>query len=73
MPGLPGSGRGAASSHAFHGGIRLQGTVGERIAAALLGLKGYRIVEQNVRVMTSKGLRVVDYIVERRGNTPQWR
>jgi RHS repeat-associated protein len=58
---------GAASRAAFQGGIRLQGAVAERIAGAQLALKGYRIVGKQVRVMTSAGERVVDYIVERAG------
>jgi RHS repeat-associated protein len=55
------------SSEAIQVGIRVQGAAAERIAAVQLGLKGYRIVGAQVRVMTSEGLRVVDFIVEREG------
>jgi RHS repeat-associated protein len=58
---------GNAARGAFQGGIRLQGAVAERIAGAQLALKGYRIVGKQVRVMTSAGERIVDYIVERGG------
>jgi hypothetical protein len=64
---VAGLGAGAASRAAFQGGIRLQGAVGERIAGAQLALKGYRIIGRHVRVLTTAGDRVVDFIVERGG------
>jgi hypothetical protein len=55
------------SSEAIRVGIGVQGAAAERIAAAELGLKGYRIVGRHVTVMTTEGLRYVDLIVEREG------
>jgi hypothetical protein len=64
---LQGLRAGLASRAAFQGGIRLQGRVAEHIARAQLLLKGYRIVGEQVRVATSAGERIVDFIVEREG------
>jgi RHS repeat-associated protein len=45
----------------------IKGRIGERTVEAMLRLKGYKIVGKNVTVRTSKGVRFVDYIVEKAG------
>jgi RHS repeat-associated protein len=47
--------------------IKQDGNVAVHIVRAQLGLKGYRIVGEQVRAVTSKGARVVDIIAERGG------
>ncbi len=44
-----------------------KGKVAERTVEAMLRLKGYRIVGRHVTAKTSKGIRFVDYIVEKGG------
>ncbi len=45
----------------------VKGAFAERVVEATLRLKGYKIVGRHVTARTSKGIRYVDYIVERAG------
>lgn len=45
----------------------LKGGLAEKLAEATLRLKGYKIIGKQVTARTSKGIRYVDYIVERGG------
>jgi RHS repeat-associated protein len=45
----------------------LKGGVAERMIEATLRLKGYKIIGRHVTAKTSKGVRYVDYVVERGG------
>jgi RHS repeat-associated protein len=42
-------------------------TVGENVARVMLRLKGYKILGRNVTVRTSRGIRYVDFVVEKAG------
>lgn len=44
-----------------------KGGVAERMIEATLRLKGYKIIGRHVTAKTSKGIRYVDYVVERGG------
>jgi hypothetical protein len=45
----------------------VKGSLAERLAEATLRLKGYKIVGRHVTARTSKGIRYVDYVVEKGG------
>jgi RHS repeat-associated protein len=45
----------------------LKGALGEKTVSAMLRLRGFRVVGGQVTVRTSKGIRYVDYIVEKGG------
>ena len=47
----------------------LKGGAGEATAKAILRMRGYKIIGEQVSVMTSAGRRVVDFVVEKGGET----
>ncbi len=47
----------------------LKGGAGEATVKAILRMRGYKIVGEQVSVMTSAGRRVVDFVVEKAGET----